>query len=140
MSLDLISDLLTRVRNAQKVGHATVDVKSSKMVERVLSVMKNEGFIGEYNKTNKASDKKLSKIAAENIFTVNLRYYNNGTPAITTAKRMSKSGKRMYVESDSLPKIKSGLGISILSTSIGVISDKEARKNKVGGELVAIIS
>lgn len=133
MSNDLVADLLTRIRNSQRAGHRSVRVRTSKLVESILSVLKTEGFIESFDK----------KVALENEnhteFDVYLKYYETGEPVIGIANRVSKSGRRMYAGADDLPKVRSGLGISILSTSSGVMSDREARKKKVGGEVLAVI-
>lgn len=133
MVTDSIADLLTRIRNAQRAGHKMVSVSSSKMATRILDVLKEEGFIASY----KVGKKEGAKFEA---IDVHLKYFSSGAPVIGSAKRISTSGKRMYSASDDLPKIHSGLGISIVSTSQGVMSDREARKRKIGGEVLAQIS
>ena len=132
MVTDTIADLLTRIRNAQRAGHKVVKVSSSKMATRILDVLKEEGFIGSY-RAGKADGDKFEMID------VHLKYYSSGAPVIGSAKRVSTSGKRIYSAAEKLPKIHSGLGISIVSTSQGVMSDREARKRKVGGEVLAQI-
>ena len=132
MVTDSIADLLTRIRNAQRAGHKVVKVSSSKMATRILDVLKDEGFIGSYKIAKKDGERFES-------IDVHLKYYSSGAPVIGSAKRVSTSGKRIYTGSDKLPKIHSGLGISIVSTSQGVMSDREARKRKIGGEVLALI-
>jgi small subunit ribosomal protein S8 len=133
MVTDTIADLLTRIRNGQRAGHKMVKVSSSKMTKRVLEVLKDEGFIGSF---------KPSVDAANTFETidVHLKYYSSGAPVIAAARRISTSGKRIYKSASDLPKIHAGLGISIVSTSQGVMSDREARKRKIGGEVIAQIS
>ena len=133
MLTDSISDLLTRIRNAQRVGHKTVRVSKSRLGIMLLEVLKSEGFIEEFEVKKDAEDKFEQ-------CEVLLKYYGNGAPAMSTIKRVSKPGRRMYVDNEKLPKIEGGLGISVLSTSQGVMSDREARRRKIGGELLAIVS
>lgn len=132
MVTDSIADLLTRIRNAQRAGHKLVNVSSSKMATRVLEVLKDEGFIASY-KSAKKEGAKFETID------VHLKYFSSGAPVIGSAKRISTSGKRVYTAAEDLPRIHSGLGISIVSTSQGVMSDREARKRKIGGEVLAQI-
>ena len=133
MSNDTIADTLTRIRNAQTAGHKVVKVPTSKAAKSVLSVLKEEGFIDTFETA------KVETSTFE-IFNVFLKYYDNGSPMISLAKRVSRPGQRQYSGVDGLPKVSSGLGISIVSTSQGVMSDKEARKRKIGGEVLALIS
>lgn len=133
MVTDSIADLLTRIRNGQRAGHKMVKVSSSKMTIRILDVLKEEGFIGSYKVSAPADD-------TFETLDVHLKYYSSGAPVIGAAKRISTSGKRIYRSSEDLPKVHSGLGISIVSTSQGVMSDREARKRKIGGEVLAQIS
>ena len=133
MSSDYVADLLTRIRNAQRVGHRAVRVKHSKVVEQILSVLRTEGFVDSFEvKPSKVNDK-FKEIE------VVLRYYESGEPLIGIANRVSSSGRRVYKGSDKIPTIRSGLGISIISTSQGIMSDKEAKKRRIGGELMAVI-
>jgi|688.fasta_scaffold693943_1 small subunit ribosomal protein S8 len=133
MSADFIADLLTRIRNAQRVGHRSVRTRHSRVVEQVLSVLRTEGFIDGFQ----VAPSKVNKLFKE--CEVVLRYYETGEPLISVANRYSKSGRRVYRGSDNLPTIRSGLGISIISTSQGIMSDKEAKKRRIGGEVLAII-
>lgn len=129
---DPIADLLTRIRNAQRAGHKNVHVPASKMSERILAVLRKEGFIDGFEIKKNEGDP-FSKYA------VYLRYYSTGRPAISKADRVSTPGHRKYAPSTKLPKVYSGLGISVVSTSQGVMSDREARKRKIGGEVIALI-
>ena len=133
MLTDLIADLLTRIRNAQRAGHKVADVRSSKMTERVLSVLQKEGFIESY-------EAKSSDSPTEAYYRVFLKYYSSGRPMIGTARRVSRPGKRVYTRSEKLPRVHAGLGIAIISTSQGVMSDREALRRKIGGEVVAVVS
>ena len=124
---DPIADMITRFRNAQLRGLSTVNIPSSKFRARILDVLKSEGFISDYkllpDKKNKGS------------LLVDLKY-TNGSPVITEIRRVSKPGRRIYTRADSIPKIKSGLGIAIMSTSMGIMSDNDARSKNVGGEII----
>ena len=132
MSNDLIADLFTRIRNAQRGGHRLVRVRPSNVVKSVLDVLRSEGFIQSYEQ-KKDSEGKFPELE------VALKYYSSGEPAISMLRRVSTSGRRVYRGVDNLPKIYNGLGICVLSTSQGVISDREARKRKVGGELLGYV-
>jgi len=132
MTNDTIADLLTRIRNAQRAGHKVTRVPSSKMSMRVLEVLKTEGFISSF-KTLMPEGEKFEQVD------VALKYYSTGEPVIGLARRISTPGLRKYVGSEKLPRVKSGLGISIVSTSQGVMSDREARKRRIGGEVLAFI-
>jgi len=131
MHSDPIADVLTRIRNAQSVKHPKVQVKVSKIVTRLLEVLQTEGFIKSF---------KLNTEVKHGVYEVELKYYPNGEAVIQNAKRVSKPGCRVYSGSSDLPKVKSGLGIAIVSTSEGVLTDFEARKRKIGGEVIALIS
>ena len=132
MLTDLVADLLTRIRNAQRAGHKIVAVKSSKMTERVLSVLQKEGFIESF-------EAKAGETLNESSFTVFLKYYSSGRPMVGSATRVSRPGKRIYVGSEKLPRVHGGLGIAIISTSQGVMSDREALRRKIGGEVIAVV-
>lgn len=124
---DPISDLLTRIRNAQMRGHDRVECLDSKVGRRILDVMKNEGFIKDYKEEE--IRKGIKKLVVE------LRYYEE-TGAIKKVRRVSKPGCRVYTPISELKKVCNGLGVAVLSTSKGVISDAEARKLNVGGEVL----
>lgn len=124
---DSIADLLTRIRNAQRVGHSTVAAPASKMHKRVLDVLKNEGYIRGYGE----------KDVRKNIQNLEIELkYSEGLPVIQEIVRVSKPGRRVYVSVDEIKCVKSGLGINIISTPLGVMSDTEARKLHVGGEVI----
>ena len=133
MSSDYVADLLTRIRNAQRVGHRSVRTRHSKVTEQVLAVLRTEGFIDAFVVTESKINSKFKECD------VTLRYYDTGEPLIGVANRISSSGRRIYRSSDKLPSIRSGLGISIVSTSQGIMSDKEAKKRRIGGEVLAVI-
>lgn len=132
MIIDPIGDLLTRIRNAQRSGHRAVRVRASKNGKSVLNVLKTEGFIEGFDVRKDAAGK-------FDEFEVKLKYYSTGDPAITASSRVSKPGRRVYLGVEKLGKVHSGLGISIISTSQGVLSDREARKRKIGGEVLCQI-
>ena len=122
-----IADMITRFRNAQLRGLNTVNIPSSKFRAKILEVLKGEGFISDY--------KFLSNDKNKGSLLVNLKY-NNGLPVIREITRVSKPGRRIYTKADSIPKIQNGLGIAIVSTSIGIMSDNDARSKNVGGEII----
>lgn len=128
--IDPIADLLTRVRNANIVGHEVVDVPSSKIKKAIVDIMLNEGYIKGVEEYNDGTMPVL-RIA--------MKYGENKERVITGLKRISKPGLRVYTGKDETPQVLNGLGIAILSTSKGVITDKEARKLNVGGEVICYI-
>jgi len=127
---DPIADFLTRIRNANMVYHETVEVPASKIKRDIAEILKREGFIRdvEYIEDDK-----------QGVIRVFLKYGKDKQRVITGLKRISKPGLRSYVKADSVPKVLNGLGIAIISTSNGVVTDKEARAQKVGGEVLAYI-
>ena len=132
MMTDSIADLLTRVRNAQRAGHKVVHVRASRMAERVLGVLQKEGFIESFSQR----DEETLKASEISVF---LKYFSSGRPMISKARRVSRPGRRIYLPCEKLPRVDSGLGIAVVSTSQGVISDREARVKKIGGEVLALI-
>ena len=127
MSLsDPIGDMIARVKNAQARKHKKVELPSSKFKSKIADILKNEGFIKDF---------KVSTEEKKNILSLELKYHS-GNPVISNFERVSKPGRRIFSSADSLPKINNGLGIAILSTPKGVITDIDARKQKVGGEIV----
>lgn len=133
MLTDSVADALTRIRNAQRRGHHSVRVRRSKMVKAVLDVLKGEGLV---EKISEVKDEETGHRSLE----VVLKYYESGEPMMSSIVRVSKPGRRVYSSRGSIPRVQGGLGISILSTSKGIVSDREARKQGVGGELLATIS
>lgn len=127
---DPIADFLTRIRNANMAQHESVEVPASKMKKDIAEILKNEGFVRdvEYVDDNK-----------QGIIRVFLKYGNDGQRVISGLKRISKPGLRTYVKSDAVPKVLNGLGIAIISTSEGVVTDKVARAKKIGGEVIAYV-
>ena len=124
---DPISDMITRIRNAQMRKLNNVRIPSSKFREKILDVLKQEGFIADYKLLSDSSDK--------GSLSVDLKY-SNGLPVIKEIKRVSKPGRRVYVRATSIPKIQNGLGLAIVSTSIGIMTDNDARSKNVGGEII----
>ena len=124
---DPIADMITRIRNAQLRTLDSVSIPSSKFRARILDVLKEEGYISDY--------KFLSDAKNKGSLIINLKY-NNGLPVIKEIRRISKPGRRIYTRAESIPKIKSGLGIAIVSTSMGVMSDNDARLKNIGGEII----
>ncbi|MTV81903.1 30S ribosomal protein S8 [Secundilactobacillus folii] len=127
---DPIADFLTRIRNANMVYHESLEVPASKMKRDIAEILKREGFIRdvEYIDDNK-----------QGIIRVFLKYGRDKQRVISGLKRISKPGLRTYVKSDAVPKVLNGLGIAIISTSEGVVTDKEARAKKIGGEVLAYV-
>ena len=124
---DPIADMITRIRNAQLRTLNNVSIPSSKFRARILAVLKEEGYISDY--------KFLSDAKNKGSLIINLKY-NNGLPVIKEIRRISKPGRRIYTKADSIPKIQSGLGIAIVSTSMGIMSDNDARSKNIGGEII----
>lgn len=130
MYLDPISDLLLRIRNATKARKEEVKVNTSKLVTNVLKILKDEGYIEDFKTVDIENNKKET--------TITLKYKNN-VSSISGLKQISKPGLRIYSEAKKLPRVLNGLGIAIISTSLGLMTDKNARKNNVGGEVIAYI-
>ncbi len=130
MHTDPIADLLTRIRNANVLSHLSVEMPTSKLKENIVSVLKEEGYIKGYKVKFKEKRKVLE------IF---LKYSENSEKVITHLEKVSKPGRRMYVEKDKIPQVLNGLGICILSTSQGVLPGEKARKLGVGGEVLCYV-
>ena len=126
---DPIADMLTRIRNANQMRHETVTMQSSKLKLEILRVLKEEGFIADYE--NGTDDK-------QGMITVTLKYKNKER-VIKGLKKISKPGLRVYAQVNELPRVFNGLGIAIVSTSKGIMTDKEARKQQTGGEVLAYV-
>jgi len=124
---DPIADMITRIRNAQLRTLETVSIPNSKFRAKILDVLKDEGFISDY--------KFLSNTKNKGSLIVNLKY-SNGSPVIKEIRRVSKPGRRIYTRADSIPKVQSGLGIAIVSTSKGIMSGNDARSKNIGGEII----
>ncbi len=128
---DRIADMLTRIRNANQMKYDKVDVLGSKMTCEIARILKEEGYISDY---------KLTESTQGNILSINLKYTEDKKQRVITGlKRISKSGLRVYAKHDELPKVLNGLGIAIISTSEGIMTDRDARKKKLGGEVLAYI-
>jgi len=126
---DPIANALTNIRNAVSARKETLDVPASKLVGKILAIFKNYGYVEDF---------RLMKNNTQGTYKVYLKYVNK-EPAIIGIKRISKPGLRVYVENDRIPRVLNGLGTAVVSTSKGVVSDREARKLKVGGEVVCYI-
>jgi len=124
---DPIGDMISRIRNGQMRSHIKIEMPASSFKGKILEILKREGFIINYT-LDQTDDKKIK-------FLVDLKY-NSGSPIINNIERISKPGRRFYSSAQSIPKIKNGFGIAIVSTPKGVMTDTEARKAKVGGEVI----
>ncbi len=127
---DPIADLLTRIRNASSAKHETVDIPASNMKKAIAKILLDEGYIKNFQ---------IIEDSKQGIIRVTLKYGENKSKAITGIKRVSRPGLRIYAGADELPKVLRGLGIAIISTSKGIMTDKEARANHIGGEVLAFI-
>jgi len=127
MSLsDPIGDMIARIKNAQMRNHKKVELPSSNFKLKILDILKSEGFIIDY---------KINKETNKPVILIDLKYHS-GNPVISTIERISKPGRRIFSSAESLPKINNGLGIAIISTPKGVMTDIDARKQKIGGEII----
>ena len=129
MITDSVGNALTKIRNAVRVKHPKVTVSTNKLIIGVLKVLEDKGFIGSFEL--KTLENKM------NVADINLKY--NPGPSIVEITRISKPGRRIYVNCNNIPRVYNGLGIAILSTSKGIMSDKEAKKQNIGGELVCTV-
>ena len=127
---DVVADMLTRIRNANTAKHETVEIPASNLKKAIAQILLDEGYIKDFTV---AEDNK------QGIINVTLKYGANKQRIIQGLRRVSKPGLRIYASSQDLPKVKNGLGIAIVSTSKGIMTDKEARKQNVGGEVLAFI-
>ena len=127
---DAIADMLTRIRNAKSMRYEEVQVPASNIKKEIARILKDEGFINDYS---------INKDNTQGTIILKLRYTDKKESAITGLKRISKPGLRVYAKSDEIPKVLNGLGIAIISTSKGIMTDKEARKENLGGEVLAYI-
>ena len=130
MMTDPIADMLTRIRNGNNARHSSVEIPASKMKKNLVQILLDEGFIEGYNVIE--DDK-------QGIITVDLKYGKNNEKVISGLKRISKPGLRVYARSNEIPKVLGGLGIAIISTSKGVVTDKVARKEGIGGEVLCYV-
>ncbi len=127
---DTIADMLTRIRNANQMRYEEVKVPASNIKKEIARILKEEGFIKDYSVSNEDSKETI---------TLTLKYTNKKERVITGLQRISKPGLRVYAKSDEIPQVLNGLGIAIISTSKGIMTDKEARKQNIGGEVLAYI-
>ena len=127
---DPVSDMLTRIRNAQMVGHAETVMPASRLKASIAQVLKDEGYIEDFALRDNGAKKELH---------IGLKYYA-GRPVIERLERVSKPGLRVYKSRDAIPRVMNGLGVAILSTSRGVMTDRKARADGVGGEVLCIVA
>ena len=128
--IDPIGDMITRIRNAQMRSLSKVEIPGSKFRAKILDILKKEGYIANYKFVTDEKNK--------NNLSVDLKYVN-GSPVIKEIKRISKPGRRIYARADSIPTIQNGLGLAIVSTSKGVMSDNDVKNQKIGGEIICKI-
>jgi small subunit ribosomal protein S8 len=132
MSLsDPIADMLTRIRNAARVNKSDVQVKASNICQGIAAVLKDEGYIEDFDRID---DNR------QGVLRITLKYDQDGRPIINELKRTSKPGRRIYVSVDELPRVLAGMGIAVVSTSKGVLSDRKCREANVGGEILCTVS
>lgn len=129
---DTIADMLTRIRNANQMRYEEVKVPASNIKKEIARILKEEGFIKDYSVDNDGDN-------GQGTIVLTLKYSNKKERVITGLKRISKPGLRVYAKSDEIPQVLNGLGIAIISTSKGIMTDKEARKQSIGGEVLAYI-
>ena len=127
---DTIADLLTRIRNAQAAKHDTVEVPASNMKKAICQILVDEGYVRHYS---------VKEGGKQGVITITLKYASGRTPVIKGLKRVSKPGLRIYSGAGELPKVMKGLGVAIVSTSRGIMTDRAARQQNVGGEVLAFI-
>ena len=127
---DTIADLLTRIRNAQAAKHDTVEVPASNMKKAICQILVDEGYVRHYS---------VKEDGKQGIITISLKYAEGRQPVIKGLKRVSKPGLRIYSSAEELPKVMKGLGVAIVSTSKGIMTDRAARQQNVGGEVLAFI-
>ena len=127
---DTIADLLTRIRNANSAKHATVDVPASNVKKAIAQLLVDEGYVKSFQ---------LIEDGKQGVIRITLKYSDSKSPVITGLRRVSKPGLRIYSSCEDMPKVRKGLGIAIVSTSKGIMTDKKARELNVGGELLAFV-
>ncbi len=127
---DPIADLLTRIRNASSAKHDTVDIPASNMKKAICQILLDEGYIKSYT---------VAEDGKQGVITVVLKYVEGKIPAITGLRRVSKPGLRIYSDVENMPRVMKGLGVAIISTSKGVMTDRQARKENIGGEVLAFV-
>ena len=127
---DTIADILTRIRNASSARHATVDVPASNVMKAITQILLDEGYIKGFQ---------VIEDGKQGVIRITLKYTDNRSPVITGLRRVSKPGLRIYSSCEDMPKVRKGLGIAIVSTSKGIMTDKKARELNVGGEVLAFV-
>lgn len=127
---DPLSDLLTRLRNGMRAGHERVDVPSSRVKEAVLKVLEAEGYIASFRKVQEGG---------RPVLRVGLKYDPEGEPIVSGIERVSRPGRRIYAKAEAIPEVLGGLGVSLVSTSKGIVTDKAARQARLGGEVLCNI-
>jgi small subunit ribosomal protein S8 len=127
---DPVADMLTRIRNANSAGHKTVEIPASRIKKSIASILREEGYIEDYD---------VAEDGKQGLITVKLKYAPGKTRVISELRRISKPGLKVFVKADDVPRVLGGLGIAIISTSKGVISDKDARRIGVGGEVICYV-
>ena len=127
---DTIADMLTRIRNASSARHETVDIPASNMKKSIAQILVDEGFVKSFQ---------VVEDGKQGVIRMTLKYVDGKTPVITGLRRVSKPGLRIYSNCEDMPKVMKGLGIAIVSTSKGVMTDKKARRENVGGEILAFV-
>ena len=130
MNTDPIADMLTRIRNANMVSHETVEMPSSKLKVELAKLLKSEGFITDYA---------VKEVGKFKVLSITLKYDDKKKPVITKLERISKPGLRNYCKAKNLPKVLGGMGIAIVSTSKGLLTDRNARKENIGGEVLCYV-
>ncbi|MDE2995552.1 MAG: 30S ribosomal protein S8 [Bacteroidota bacterium] len=128
--VDPVSDFLTRIRNAQQAAHRHVDIPASKLKRAITQIFLDKGYVRRFINVDDGK---------QGLIRIYLKYEKDGTPVIRSMKRASKPGLRYYSGADDLPRVRGGLGVAIVSTSRGVMTDKEARANHIGGEVLAYV-
>ena len=124
---DTLSDLFTRLRNGMRAGHDRVEMPASRLKEEVLKVLEQEGFIASYRRTEEGLRATLR---------VGLKYDHEGEPIVSGLERVSRPGRRIYAKADAIPTVLGGLGVALVSTSRGIVTDKTAREKRLGGEVL----
>ena len=127
---DVIADMLTRIRNASNAKHATVDIPASNMKKSIAEILVNEGYVKSYQVIDDGK---------QGVIRVTLKYGQGKTKVIRGLRRVSKPGLRIYASCEDMPRVMNGLGVAIISTSKGIMTDKQARKENVGGEVIAVV-
>jgi small subunit ribosomal protein S8 len=131
MSSDPIADMLTKIRNAMRISREQVTVKASKTIQNIADVLKKEGYISDYDRIDDGK---------QGLIRITLKYDQEGRPVISEIKRVSRPGCRTYAPVDKLPRVLDGLGVAIVSTSKGVMSDRNCRESNIGGEILCTVS